>query len=330
MKKIYNWGIMGLGGIATKFAEGLCSVPDGCLYAVASRTQKKADEFAGKFNVPIAYGDYESMVKDSHVDIIYIATPHTEHCNNTMLCLENKKAVLCEKPFAINSIEVKKMVDKAKENNVFLMEAMWTACLPSIKKVKEVIKSGAIGNIKLIRADFGILAPKDPTNRLFNLKLGGGSLLDVGIYPVFLALELLGKPTNIKAFASIGKTGVDENCGIVFQYEKGHLASLFSSIIARTGIDAQIIGDKGKIHLHSLFFMPTKISLIKGENSPIDITPTYIGNGYNYEATEAINCLKNDIIESELMSFEKSRILMEVLDQIRNECGIFYPGHDEV
>jgi predicted dehydrogenase len=328
MRKTYHWGIVGLGWIAEKFAEGLQVLPDAQLIAVASRTQRKADEFAGRFGAKHAYGNYTEILADKDIDIIYIATPHTLHCENTLMCLEEGFPVLCEKPFAINSSEVKKMIAKSQEKGILLMEALWTAFLPSIKKVKEIINEGLIGKVELIRADFGILADNDPYKRWFNMELGGGSLLDVGIYPAYLALEILGRPAKIKALASVGSTGVDENCGFVFQYQGGEIASLYSSIIAKTGIDAVITGNKGNIHIHSNFFMPTTVSLMLN-NTIKDITPEYTGNGYNYEAAEAMKCLEKGLTESISMNHDKSMLLMEILDGIRKECGIRYPTHDD-
>lgn len=329
MHRKFNWGIIGIGGIAAKFAEGLQTTTNGNLLAVASRDKKKAEVFASRFNVPVAYGKYEEIIKNKEIDIIYIATPHNLHFENTMMCLENNIPVLCEKPFAINSNEVKKMISKAREKNVFLMEALWTAFLPSIIKVKEVIKNGDLGKIHFIRADFGIQPERNPNGRHFDIKLGGGSLLDVGIYPAFLALELLGKPKEIKAMASIGTTGVDENCGYMFKYPDGQIATLFSSIAARSGIDAMIVGEKARIFIHSHFFMPTLVSLITNDGKIIDITPKYIGNGYNYEADEVMNCIETKKNESSIMSHNKSIELIEILDEIRKQCEIRYPDHDQ-
>ncbi|MBN2613644.1 MAG: Gfo/Idh/MocA family oxidoreductase [Bacteroidales bacterium] len=326
--KVYNWGIIGLGFIAAKFAEGLSCLPNAKLFAVASRNKKKAENFAARYHVPHAYGSYKEIVENKQIDIIYIATPHTLHCENTLMCLENKIPVLCEKPFAINLTEVKKMVTKAGEMKTLLMEAMWTAYLPSVKRIKETIASGIIGDIELIRADFGFKADKNPEGRLFNPELGGGSLLDVGIYPAYLALEFLGVPDQVKALASFGHTGVDENCAFIFKYPHGQLASLYSSIIAKTSIDAMITGTDGGIYLHSDFFMPARISLIK-DGTDTEITPKYKGNGYNYEAEEAMKCLSEGKTESELMKHHKSLQLIETLDRIRKECGIRYPKHDD-
>jgi len=328
MGRKFRWGIVGLGGIAAKFAEGLQVLPDAHLFAVASRTQRKADDFAQRFNVPHSYGNYAEILGNKEIDIIYIATPHTFHFENTLMCLEAGIPVLCEKPLAINSTEVKKMITKSQEKRVFLTEAMWTAFLPSIKKIKEVINEGLIGKVELIRADFGTRADNDPKKRWFNPDLGGGSLLDVGIYPAYLATEILGRPDKIKALASMVRTGVDENCGFVFHYKEGQIASLYSSIVVKTATDAMITGNKGSIYIHSNFFMPSSVSLIFNDSTR-DITPEYIGNGYNYEAAEAMECLDKGLIQSNSMNHEKSMLLMEILDEIRKECGIRYPKHDD-
>jgi predicted dehydrogenase len=328
MSRIFNWGIIGLGNIAETFAGDLRLLPNANLYAVASRSRQKAELFAKKHGASHAYGCYEDILGNKNIDIIYVATPHSLHFENTAMCLKNKIAVLCEKPLAINSAEAHKMAELSKASNTFLMEAMWTRFLPSIEKTLELVNEKAIGNIKIIRADFGFKAQKDINNRLFNNALGGGSLLDVGIYPVFLSLLLLGKPSLIKAVAHIGPTRVDESCGITLMYDNGQIAALFSSIVARTGIEAEIIGECGRIKLHSLFFMPTKISLIRENNEPEIIEPKYKGKGYAHEAEEAMYCLENGMVESKKMSHAFSLQLMDVLDLIRKECGIHYPGHD--
>jgi predicted dehydrogenase len=220
------------------------------------------------------------------------------------------------------------MINKSKESGIFLMEAMWTAFLPSIKKVKDIINEGLIGKVELIRADFGIKANNDPKKRWFNKDLGGGSLLDVGIYPAYLALEILGLPESIKALASKSPSGVDESCGFIFQYERGEIASLYSSFIAKTGTDAMITGSKGAIHIHRNFFMPASVSVFFNETEK-DITPEYFGNGYNYEAAEAMECLDKGLTEGISMNHEKSMLLMRILDEIRKECNIRYPKHDD-
>ena len=329
MKKEFNWGIIGTGGIAHKFADALQVLPNAKIYAVASRSLQKAQSFACEFNVPHAYGSYEELAVNKELDIVYVATPHNLHCENTLMCLEHKIPVLCEKPFAINSAEVDRMIKTAGANNVFLMEAMWTRFLPHIAVTIDLIREGRIGAVKLLRADFGIQILWDPKHRVFDPGLGGGSLLDVGIYPVFLSLLLLGMPEKIEAMATLGKTtNVDESCGILFHYQDGQIASLFSSVVAKTGVEAEIIGEHGRILIHKDFLLPTTLTLIHNDDTSEEIEPEFIGNGMNYEAAEVMNCLTEGKMESDLMSHDMSRKLISLLDRIRKKCGIVYPDHD--
>ncbi len=233
---IYNWGILGTGYIAHKMAEALSFVPQAKLYAVGSRNIQTALDFAGKFKVEKSYGSYEELVNDPDVDIVYIATPHNLHYENTIMSLENGKHVLCEKPFAVNGSEVQRMIETARKNNLFLMEALWTRFLPHLIRAKELVDTGVTGKIRLIKADFGINVPFNPLHRLYNKKLIGGSLLDLGIYPVFFSLLFLGKPEKITATAGIGSTDVDYNCSISFGYRDETLSVMYSSILAQTEI----------------------------------------------------------------------------------------------
>jgi len=328
MGKVYNWGIIGLGHIAAKFAADIAVIPNAKLHAVASRTKEKALEFGNKFNVIHAFGSYEEMMACPDLDAVYIATPHPWHCENTLMCLEHNIPVLCEKPFAMNSKEVRKMIGLAKFQKTFLMEALWTRFLPTTEKVLNLIASGAIGEINTVKADFGFKAKMDPKARLFNQGLGGGALLDVGIYPVFLACLLLGKPISISAEASIGPTNVDENCGMLLKFKKNKLAILHASIISKTKTEALIYGDKGIIQIHGRWHEPTSVTLYPEDGDPQDFFFDFDSNGYKYEILEVQECLKNGRIESPEMPFDFSIDLMEVLDDIRMQAGIYYPMYD--
>lgn len=233
-KKKYNWGIIGCGKIAHKFAEDLITVPNATLYAVASRDLKKAKDFGKTYDVYCCYGSYKELATNPEVDIIYIATPHVFHFENSLMCLTNKKAVLCEKPFAINIKQVEEMITAAKNNNTFLMEALWTYFLPHYKYVLNIIQSNELGEVKSLKADFGFASTYDPENRLFNKKLGGGSLLDVGIYPLFAALSILGYPEETEANAKFNDDGIDEKCSMLLTYKNNIQASLHSSITEKT------------------------------------------------------------------------------------------------
>lgn len=328
MGKIIRWGILGTGFIARKFAEGLAVVENAELYAVASRNKVTAIDFATTYNVQRYFTSYEELAQCAEVDVVYIATPHNLHYSNTILCLSNNKHVLCEKPFAVNGHEVRKMISLAKEKQLFLMEAFWARFLPHIIKIKELIDNGTIGEITLLKADLCLFREFDPNNRLFNKTLVGGSLLDVGIYPIFLALYLLGKPTSFSASAAFGPTEVDHSCSVTFNYSNTTLAILYSSVVAETEVKAEIHGTKGKIELESFWFCPSNFHLSLHQNAKEYIEIPHVGNGYNYEAQEVTNCILENRTESNVFNFNDSLQLIDMLDEIRQTIGLVYPNHD--
>ncbi len=328
MQKKYNFGIMATGKIAKKMADALKVVPNAVPYAVASRSQDSANKFAAENGIEKAFGSYESMLEDPALDAVYIATPHNLHFENTMLCLEHGKHVLCEKPFAVNGIEVRKMIAKAEEKNLFLMEALWSKFMPHIAKAKELIDAGTIGKIKLLTSSFCFKAPYDPESRLFNKELIGGSLLDIGIYPVFMALNMLGEPKQIKAMAGFGKTGIDDSCSITFGYEGGTLAVLHASMHATTGVSSAIEGEKGRIIFDNPWHAPSHFTLMAADGKETPYTFDHGGNGYHYEVQEVIDCLNAGKMQSDIMSWSDSIVLIDLLDSIRKEADIVYPEHD--
>jgi predicted dehydrogenase len=311
----FNWGILGTGHITHKFVQGLTSAQGANLYCVASRSIQKAKEFADTYHIPVFYGSYEELANDPNVDIVYIATIHSLHCENTLLCLDHKKAVLCEKPFALNCEEVKRMIDSARRNKTFLMEAVWTNFLPSIQKVKELLRDKVAGEPVAIKADFGFLRPFDENHRFFMPHLGGGSLLEIGIYPVFLSLLLFGFPDECSAHVIKSPTGTDVTTGIFFSWKSGRFAQLMSSFSVDLDTEATIYCTKGKITLHNRFHMPTKLSLATN-NQTVEIPLEWKGNGYNYEAEEVMGALSNHQIESPSLSHEFSLTLMYLLETI--------------
>jgi predicted dehydrogenase len=322
--KSINWGIIGTGWIAEKFAEGLSVLPDAKLKAVASRNVDRARSFAARYQFDTAYGTYEQLALDPDIDVIYVATPHPYHCANTLMCLENGKAVLCEKPFAMNEREVVRMISKAREKKVFLMEAFWTRFLPSIGKTMELIAAGELGTVRHIKSDFGVWRPFDPSHRAFNKNLGGGSLLDIGIYPVFLTLLLWGEPDRISAVSDIGSTAVDESLALIFKYNDGRIATLFSSFTVNSTVETHICGTKGRLKLNRMWHCPVPLELTKGDNETQRIDPSYIGNGYNYEAEEVMKCLRRGKKESDILPLDFSLRLMRLLDRVRKEIGLVY------
>ncbi|SHF58642.1 Predicted dehydrogenase [Salegentibacter echinorum] len=322
MKKI-KWGIIGLGKIAGKFATDLKEVEHAELYAVASRSQLKAKDFAQKHGATNFYSNYEAMLKDENLDVVYIATPHVFHHAQALICLEYKKAVLCEKPFAMNRQQVEEMIAKAKDENVFLMEALWTQFLPHFKAVMEIIESKKYGAIKSLEANFGFDAAIDLEKRLYNKSLGGGSLLDIGIYPIFMALSALGMPENIKAKGKFYETGIDQQADVVFEYANNVKATLQSSIIEDTSTTAIITLEKATLKLNYQFHAPTSFVITTNEGEETKEFGVHT-KGYNFEAEHVQRMLWEGKTESTEMTFEKSLQLIELLDKVREEIGLDY------
>lgn len=318
-----KWGIIGPGRIAKKFITSLREVENATLHAVASRNLQRAEEFAKENDATKAYGSYEEMLRDEGIDVVYVATPHVFHHEHTLLCLQHKKAVLCEKPFAINRQQVEEMISAAKENNVFLMEAMWTPFLPHIKYLIDILNSGKYGKVKHLSADFGFFSPFDENSRLFKKSLGGGSLLDIGIYPVFLALHSLGMPEKIEAKAELGTTGVDEVCDVVFSYQNGAKAELHSNITKDTPTTAHFELEKATIKIKSKWHNPSTVEITTAEGTESK-TFEVASFGYEYEARHVQEMLKKGKTESDVMTFQKSLELISVLDEIRRKIKLEY------
>jgi predicted dehydrogenase len=321
MNNKIKWGIIGLGKIANKFAADLQRSNNALLYAVASRNAEKAENFSQKYKATKFYDSYEALAEDSEIDVIYIATPNTFHFQNTMMCLKNGKGVLCEKPMGINATEVATMMHEAKSRNLFLMEGIWTRFMPATNKLLEILANKTIGDILFMRADFGFKADPNPEGRLYNKNLGGGSLLDIGIYPLYLSLLTLGIPFEIKAMARITDTDVDSYCAILLDYENGAKAILESTFEANTPTEAYIYGTKGALKLHSRFHHAQKITITQnGEKQVLDVP--YHGNGYIHEIEEVNNCLRNQEIESAKLPLQMTADLIKLLDTAKNEIGI--------
>lgn len=323
--KTWNWGILGPGRIAHKMAQDLNRIPKARLHAVGSRSLERAQEFAQAYDIPHAFGSYEELSTCPDLDIVYVATPHHGHFENTMMCLGQGLAVLCEKPLAINAREAQQMIEAARTQQVFLMEAVWTRFLPQTLQILERIEDGAIGDLLSVKADFGFPASFDPDGRLFNLELGGGALLDIGIYPVFLALLLLGKPEDIQASAVLHETGVDVENGVVLTYKNGQMAHLHSTLRSLTKTEAFIYGTRATIHIHTRWHEPSSFSVIRQGEAPELHTFTEESNGYIYEAREVMHCLEQGRTESPRLSLSFSQDLMKLLDDIRIRMGPTYP-----
>lgn len=321
-KKI-KWGIIGLGSIANQFARDLLLVEDAELYAVASRNSDHAKAFALNYNALKAYGDYDSLINDENVDIIYIATPHDTHASLTIQSLNNKKHVLCEKPVAINHFDASQMIAASKKNNCFFMEAFWTRFNPSFREVLSKIREGELGEIKYINADFSFQV-MNPAGRITDISLGGGSLLDIGVYPVFLTYVILGKPEKILASSLFFDSGADQQTAIILQYNNAQ-AILQSNFMSHSNMSPTISGTEGRITLNSIWHMAQGYSLIKSDHK-IDFYHPTVGKGFTYEIEECHQCIYNNQIESQIWSHQNSLDLIEIVDQIREQTGLKYPA----
>ena len=324
-----RWGILGCGRIARKFAADLRLVADAELTAIASRNKETLELFAKDFPCKHLHNSYEALAANNEVDVIYIATPHSHHYEHTILCLNHNKAVLCEKAFAINSRQAMEMIKTAKERKVFLMEALWTKFLPHYKKLQELLQQKTLGDIKSVLINFGFKTSDKSPKRLFDPLLGGGTLLDIGIYNVFMAISVLGKPDSIEATMSPSSTGVDEQVAVLFKYNSGAMAQLFSSFTTNLPIQAEINGTEGNITLTTRFYEPSAtIQLYKqmpGEKETIAVEKE-AGFGYQYEARHVNECLKKGLTESRVVTHADTLLLMEILDTIRNKARIEYPA----
>ena len=319
-----RWGILGTGSIAAKFAEGLEAVAGADLVAVGSRAQSTAEAFALKHGARRAHATYEELAQDPEVDAIYIATPHVLHRENTLACIEGKKAVLCEKPFAMNRREAEEMVAAARSAGTFLCEAMWTRFLPGTRRVRELISSGAIGEPRQLECDFGFRTDFDPAGRLFDPALGGGALLDVGIYCVAYARMVFGSaPAEIQSTAHLGETGVDEQSAYLFSYDSGAFARMSSATRTQTAQRATISGTEGSIEIPG--FWHAQELIVNGEVEP----HPHIGNGYSHEAIAVGEALAKGLTECEEVSLDETLELANTLDEIRAQWGLSYPA-DEV
>lgn len=328
MKQV-RWGIIGTGNIARRFASDFCYAKSGELRAIASRDKSSADAFSADFDIELAFVDYFSLINSHEVDVVYIATPHTSHYDLTKACLLAGKAVLCEKPLALNAIQSKELYDLAAEKNIFLMEAMWTRFNPVIEQVIEWVEEGEIGELHSIQASFNFVAPTDPNHRLLDPKLGGGALLDIGIYPVFLAQLFFGKPDFIQNQAVIGDTEVDIFEQILLGWENGQLASLEASLISCNPNRATFSGSKGYIEIDSEWFKAKSCRMVSSEQQERVIEFDFPGEGYQFEVDEVNRCLIEGLQESPNHSRQDSLELIATLDEIRQDIGLSYPGEAE-
>ena len=326
-KRSYNWGILAPGRIAGKFATEIQQLENARVYAVGSTNRERAKEFAAKFGTTHYYDNYADLVADPEVDLIYIASPHAFHAEQALLCLDHHKPVLCEKALGLNLKEVNRMVDRARGNKVFFMEAMMVPHQPSYQEARSIIESGILGKIKYIHSWFGFnKSPYDHSQRLMNPALGGGALLDIGLYPLFDTLYFLGEPHKLTASAEFAATGIDQSVSVRLDYPDGLSASVFASFVASSGVGTDIFCESGTIRLRRL----TSLEQWMEVETPLTGVKRYTYEekfcGLKLQASDAMKCLDENRLESDLMPLSLSISLMKTMDQIRQQANIFYPG----
>ncbi|HAE52767.1 MAG TPA: gfo/Idh/MocA family oxidoreductase [Ruminococcus sp.] len=323
MKNI-NWGITGTGRIARTFSDALAKTQNAVLYAVASRSKNKAENFAQEYGFSKAYGSYSELAQDNNIDIVYIATPMASHFNDVMLCLENGKNVLCEKSVTLNSEQLEKILSKAKEKKLFFMEAMWTKCRPVFLKTMEWVKNNRIGDIKYIKADFSNNVKYNPDDRLFRADCGGGALLDLAVYPLSFAEAFLGYPDEIISFAHI-RDGIDLSNSITLKYNNAFV-SIDSGFEISLKNNAIISGTDGYIILGDWFFCTCDAVLYDRNGSEIEkFNAQNIINGYEYEIIEAQRCICENLKESPLIPHSGTISVMKIMDECRRQWGLKFP-----
>ncbi len=329
MKLLHNWGILGAGQMARKFVSDLKFLPQARVHAIGSRSRERAISFAGQHGIDKAYGSYEELVSDPEIDVVYIASRHIGHYPDSILCLNHGKHVLCEKPSAMNRAQLERVIAAARESGCFYMEALWTRFLPSFISCLEHVRQGEIGQIRAIESDFCINIPYDSNHRVYNPAYGGGSLLDVGIYPVFCALEIGTPVTGISTTAALDRNGIDTSCSVLLNHSGGELSILFSSLNCPGRTESLIHGSRGMLRLHKWWHCPTRLEHISETGESRVFPCTEAGYGYQYEAAEVMRRIDAGAVQSELWPWEKSLALIDLLDRIRELAGIRYPSEVE-
>jgi predicted dehydrogenase len=321
-----RWGILGTGGIARAFASALMDTPGAQLAAVGSRSMASAQAFAGDFGSPRCYGSYQALADAPEIDIIYIGTPHPLHAQNALMALDGGKAVLCEKPFTMNLREAGQVVARARAKRLFLMEAMWTRFMPALAEVRNIIDSGLLGTINQVHADFGFAATCDPEHRVNQRDLGGGALLDLGIYPLSIACALLGPVEAVQAQAMLSDGGIDLTTGWSMKHAGGALSICSCSLRARSPCELTVSGTLGSVRMDAMFHLAKSITLTLADGVKRTIATPFLGNGYVHEAIEAGRCLRAGLTESPHMLHDDTLALMRLLDTIRAQIGVSYPA----
>ncbi len=319
-----RWGILATGKIATTFAENLALLPECEIAAVAGRRQQSADDFAAAHGATTAYGDYASLVADPDVDVVYVATPHALHKEHVLLAFEAGKPVLCEKSLTLTAADAEELVAESRARGLFLMEAMWMRCLPMVRRLQQLVDTGAVGEVRQVRADLGFRVDRPSTDRLLDPALGGGALLDMGVYPLTFAHLFLGEPSHVAATATLAETGIDLDLAIAQSYVSGAVAALTSSMTAATPRTASIATDLGRIDLDAPFHHPASATWTSAEGESQPLEEPYVGTGLAHEALEVVRCLRNGEVESPLVPLEDTLAVMRQMDDIRRAVGVRY------
>ncbi len=323
--KKFNWGIIGPGRIAQQFANGLKVVEDAALYAVASTSAERGAAFAQKNGGEKIHDSYEALVADPEVDAVYVATPHRYHFENVMLCLNAGKPILCEKPLTVNAVETKTLIETSQTKKTFLMEALWTRCLPIYEEIRQWLDAGSIGDIKYMSSTFGFVAPKAENDRWLNPELAGGTLLDMGIYPISVSQWVTGQePESFSVQAILGKTGVDELTAVTLKYPNGVVSQFNSNFLVKNTNDFFIYGTKGHINIHPNYWGASNATLVT-EDQELTISKPLAGGGFEYQTMESMRCIRAGLLESPKMTHAESLANMELMDKIRAEIGLKYP-----
>jgi predicted dehydrogenase len=316
MMEPLRWGVIGTGSIAASLTADLNLTDSGRVVAVGSRHRESADRFADRFGIPCRHASYEDLVADPDVEAVYVATPHPMHHADTLLALNAGKSVLVEKAFTMNAAEARDLVETARSKGVFMMEAMWTRFLPHMVEVRRLIAEGSLGDLVSVTADHGQWFPKDPNSRLFDRHLGGGALLDLGVYPVSFASMILGRPDRIVAMIDPAFTGVDGQTSMVFGYSNGAQAILTCTSAARTPTRAAIVGTEARIEIDGDFYAPTSFTLIPRNGAPSRFDQPHEGRGLRHEANEVARCVRAGLLESPLMPLDETISIMETMDTV--------------
>ncbi len=322
-----RWGILGTGSIANAFAKALAVLPDAELVAVGSRTDGGAERFGEEHGVLHRHASYRALADDPDVDVIYVASPHPWHAEDSLMALEGGKAVLCEKAFTLNAREAQDVIARARAKKLFLMEAMMTRHLPIYHRVRKWVGEGRIGEVRLIECDRCIRIPFNPEGRHFKMELGGSALLDVGIYPLSFATSILGvHPEQVKGVAEIGAAGADEQAAVLLKYRNGAIADLNFALRTAKPARANVFGTEGYIEIHEPVWKPTRATLYSNEGEPETAELAMESNGLNYEGAEVMRCIREGLTESPVMPLDDTLAIMRMMDSLRAEWGVRYAG----